>query len=305
MTDVLITENNVLTGESDDDNDDYVAPEHFGLTINDAVGDIDRNSSDESDYIPSDEDSDNSSDSETELEDEKDINAEDEGDEELQFGRNNANVFDEEDNKKMYEHGVKKALPSLSKGMVWPTIYQARRIKDKHTVVLKKYKDEHTCEPLKDNRKKHGKAPYVADEIKEVIRDHPNFTPRDIINHVFRKTGAEVTYWTAWADKNKVIQKLKGSFEEGFWMVPEICKQVLKGNPDSTCKYYIDGDHQFVGFTGEHLTTLSWASAKAFKKSEHKKIMEMLEKDHKDAKTWLESEPVQSWARCYFDLTSK
>ncbi|KAF5194890.1 hypothetical protein FRX31_015529, partial [Thalictrum thalictroides] len=58
------------------------------------------------------------------------------------------------------------------------------------------------------------------------------------------------------------------------------------------------------GFRGEHLVNLAWVAAKGFKKTDHEKIMEMLKNENVKAKEYLEKEPVQSWARCFFDTTS-
>ncbi|KAF9595309.1 hypothetical protein IFM89_038461 [Coptis chinensis] len=46
-------------------------------------------------------------------------------------------------------------------------------------------------------------------------------------------------------------------------------------------------------------------NAKAYMISTHEICMETLEHDEKNAKIWLEKQPKRTWARAYFDLTSK
>ncbi|KAF9597810.1 hypothetical protein IFM89_021895 [Coptis chinensis] len=58
-------------------------------------------------------------------------------------------------------------------------------------------------------------------------------------------------------------------------------------------------------FKVDYLESLCWGAAKAYRISTHEICMETLEHDEKNAKIWLEKQPKRTWARAYFDLTSK
>ncbi|PIA26876.1 hypothetical protein AQUCO_08600027v1 [Aquilegia coerulea] len=297
------------------------------------------------------------------------------------------------------------------------------------TMVLYKFYDVHTCASLGKNTHTHAKAPWVAEEVYDYMVTHPESQPKDIKREIYKMYGEKISYWTAWSARKIVMERMNGSFEESFAQTPELVKQILKGNPGSIVRCYVDGNKQFEGFfvaykscldgwskgcrpvvgldgchlkgkyegvclsvigldgnnglyplaiyitrsetldswmhfltliepnlkkrtkgsgrdiltffsdrqtglvkavstvfsgayhrfcyrhmianyknngfKGEHLVNLAWAGAKAFKVSEHEKMMEILKNENVKAKEYLEREPVQSWARCHFDKTSK
>ncbi|KAF5180323.1 hypothetical protein FRX31_030085, partial [Thalictrum thalictroides] len=155
----------------------------------------------------------------------------------------------------------------------------------------------HTCAALKNNKNEHAKAPWVAHHPLDYFRSHPLSTPKDLKEEIYRLKGAPVTYWVAWDARKMMAEIINGNHEESYMLCRELRTQVLAGNPDSIVKNN--------GFKGEHLNNIAWGAAKAFKESDHKRIMDVMDKDFKKAKDWLEKEPVQSWARCYIDKTSK
>ncbi|OUZ99067.1 hypothetical protein BVC80_8449g6 [Macleaya cordata] len=57
--------------------------------------------------------------------------------------------------------------------------------------------------------------------------------------------------------------------------------------------------------TGFHLEELAWTAASAYTQGEFKKFMRELEKASPAAKAYLDEEVYPSWARSYFEWSSK
>ncbi|KAF9613939.1 hypothetical protein IFM89_013474 [Coptis chinensis] len=80
------------------------------------------------------------------------------------------------------------------------------------------------------------------------MRDHPDFKPTDIVKEVFNKYGVSISYWTAWRSRWLMLEAMHGNYEEGYRLVPELCRQILKRNPGSIAKHFVsDGTKSFIG----------------------------------------------------------
>lgn len=124
-----------------------------------------------------------------------------------------------------------------------------RVLPDKHTVKLRKFLDLHTCEVDPKHKFAQAKAPWVVSELEETFRSHPHFTPMNIQDAMFLKHGVSISYKTAWKAKVRLLEKINRSYEQGYMLVSEICKQVLKKNPLSDARWFKDEETtEFKGF---------------------------------------------------------
>ncbi|KAF5185915.1 hypothetical protein FRX31_024498, partial [Thalictrum thalictroides] len=90
-------------------------------------------------------------------------------------------------------------------------------------------------------------AGFDSDEIED--NDFRETTPKGLKDEIFRLSGVNVSYYTAYKAREKLQAKINGTFEQGFSLVPELQRQVLKANPGSVCRWFMDEEtHEFSGF---------------------------------------------------------
>ncbi|KAL5717647.1 hypothetical protein ACHQM5_010627 [Ranunculus cassubicifolius] len=74
-----------------------------------------------------------------------------------------------------------------------------------------------------------------------------------VANELFARQGVQVTYWVAWEARRRLMEKINGNYEEGYKLVPNMCRNILANNPDSIVKWYVNDDTNefrglFIGF---------------------------------------------------------
>ncbi|KAF9598999.1 hypothetical protein IFM89_033344 [Coptis chinensis] len=96
--------------------------------------------------------------------------------------------------------------------------------RDGHTFILRKYNDEHTCEANEKNKYCQATSLWVAKHFQDNVRDHPNYKPKDLEADMFSIFGVKISYRSAWSARTLILENLNGNYEEGFALVPELCR---------------------------------------------------------------------------------
>lgn len=88
----------------------------------------------------------------------------------------------------------------------------ARRLNDGFTFSIRGLQEEHTCSNSGTNRNKLASAAWVASVIEDEMRmHHTSFTPRDIVKLVWHKYGVTINYWLAWKARGKALERVHGN----------------------------------------------------------------------------------------------
>ncbi|KAI3887238.1 hypothetical protein MKX03_023448 [Papaver bracteatum] len=133
----------------------------------------------------------------------------------------------------------------------------------------------HTCESTHGLNHPLANARWVAKVMLECYKAHPNYKPRDFKTEVKKNHKVDISYFTAWHAFHLCNEKIMGSYEEGYSLLPALCDQIkgentrnivkLKTNPltgrfVSLCIAYrasLDGflkNRPILGLDGCHLT---------------------------------------------------
>ncbi|KAF9588346.1 hypothetical protein IFM89_008776 [Coptis chinensis] len=241
--------NDELNAGSDDEGDKYKYDKTFGPVFGswmDAGYDSAESASNDDEYNPTDSDySDNDLDNDIDpmVVDEEVHNLE----EELQgsvlanvMGLSR-NIYEEEEVAKVADPVVEKfGLCELKPKMSWPTVEACREffvtMAIKHRFSFRQVRNDKFMVIL------------VCKELSYKMRDHPDFKPTDIVKEVFNKYGVSISYWTTWRSRWLMLEAMHGNYEEGYRLVPELCRQILKRNPGSIAKHFVsDGTKSFIG----------------------------------------------------------
>ncbi|KAF6135185.1 hypothetical protein GIB67_035256 [Kingdonia uniflora] len=58
--------------------------------------------------------------------------------------------------------------------------------------------------------------PYIETEIEELVRDVTTLTPKSVAARIKKKFGVVISYYTTWNAKTICMEKIVGSYDEGY-----------------------------------------------------------------------------------------
>ncbi|KAI3937143.1 hypothetical protein MKW92_040015 [Papaver armeniacum] len=127
-------------------------------------------------------------------------------------------------------------------------IYFALVLHDGQTFECKSGHFIHTCESTHGLNHPLANARWVAKVMLECYKAHPNYKPRDFITEVKKNHKVDISYFTAWHAFHLCNEKIMGSYEEGYSLLPALCDQI-KGENNGFVK-----NRPILGLDGCHLT---------------------------------------------------
>ncbi|KAL3623289.1 hypothetical protein CASFOL_032105 [Castilleja foliolosa] len=109
------------------------------------------------------------------------------------------------------------------------------------TFTIRTIVDNHTCGGIQHLGHQQASVQWVASSVEQRIRENPNYKPKEILEDIHRTHGITLSYKQAWRGKERIMAAMRGSFEEGYRLLPQYCEQVKRTNPGSIASVY--GDH--------------------------------------------------------------
>ena len=83
---------------------------------------------------------------------------------------------------------------------------------------------------------------YIVDKLRLTPN---NKLPNDIQNDLFKEHGLSLTYYQAWASKDKALANINGVPEDSYKLIPWICKRLVETDPKTVAKWTCSPNHQF------------------------------------------------------------
>lgn len=82
--------------------------------------------------------------------------------------------------------------------------------------------------------------------MEQRLRENPNYKPKEILEEIHRVHGIALSYKQAWRGKERIMAAVRGSFEEGYRLLPQYTEQIKRTNPGSIAAVYASPeDHCF------------------------------------------------------------
>ncbi|KAI3862255.1 hypothetical protein MKX03_007050 [Papaver bracteatum] len=98
----------------------------------------------------------------------------------------------------------------------------------------------HTCQSYNGITHPLANARWVSKVMLECFKAHPNYKPRDFMTEVKKNHKVEVSYYIAWHAYNLCNEKILGSYEEGYSLLPSLCDEILRENSTNIVKLTTD-----------------------------------------------------------------
>ncbi|XP_077239191.1 uncharacterized protein LOC143880244 [Tasmannia lanceolata] len=98
--------------------------------------------------------------------------------------------------------------------------------------------ESHSCGGITHLGHQQASVQWVANSVEERLRENPHYKPKEILEEIHRVHGITLSYKQAWRGKERIMAAVRGSFEEGYRLLPEYCDQVKRTNPGSIASVY-------------------------------------------------------------------
>ncbi|KAF6167170.1 hypothetical protein GIB67_029808 [Kingdonia uniflora] len=94
----------------------------------------------------------------------------------------------------------------------------------------------HTYPGRSDQSNKNINAQWVVKKVEETIRTVRTTRLAGVKELISRRYGIDISYYTSWNAWTICMEKIVGSYDEGYILQPEFMRQVLLANPGSLAK---------------------------------------------------------------------
>lgn len=106
------------------------------------------------------------------------------------------------------------------------------------TFTIRTIHEAHTCGGIAHLGHQQASVQWVANSVEQRLRENPNYKPKEILEEIHRVHGITLSYKQAWRGKERIMAAMRGSFEEGYRLLPQYCDQVKRTNPGSIASVY-------------------------------------------------------------------
>ncbi|KAL2254516.1 uncharacterized protein LOC105169334 [Sesamum indicum] len=127
-----------------------------------------------------------------------------------------------------------------------PWRIRAVKLPNAPTFTIRSLEGTHTCGKNAHAGHHQASVDWIVNFIEERLRDNINYKPKDISRDVYEQYGITIPYKQAWRAKERGLQAIYGSSEEGYYLLPSYCEQIRKHNPGSIAEVFTAGaDNRF------------------------------------------------------------
>ena len=92
---------------------------------------------------------------------------------------------------------------------------------------------EHECYGITHRGHNNVTSMFIAGKIREKLALQPDYKPVDIVKDMKADFGVEVTYYKAWAAKERAMVQINGTHEGSYAQLPKYIEKLKEANPGS------------------------------------------------------------------------
>ncbi|KAI5661258.1 hypothetical protein M9H77_20581 [Catharanthus roseus] len=127
-----------------------------------------------------------------------------------------------------------------------PWRIRAVKLPNAPTFTIRSLEGIHTCGKNAQTGHHQASVDWIVNFIEERLRDNINYKPKDILHDIYKQYGITIPYKQAWRAKERGLQAIYGSSEEGYYLLPAFCDQIKKTDPGSVAEVFTTGaDNRF------------------------------------------------------------
>lgn len=122
-----------------------------------------------------------------------------------------------------------------------PWRIRAVKLPSAPTFVIRNLEGTHSCGKNAQTGHQQASVDWIVNFIEERLRGNINYKPKDILHDIYKQYGITIPYKQAWRAKERGLQAIYGSFEQGYYLLPAFCDQIKKTNPGSVAEVFTTG----------------------------------------------------------------
>ncbi|CAA0807421.1 Unknown protein [Striga hermonthica] len=127
-----------------------------------------------------------------------------------------------------------------------PWRVRAVKLPNSPTFAIRSLDPMHTCGKNVHACHHQASVDWIVSFIDQNLRENVNYKPKDILQDVYKQYGITIPYKQAWRARERGLQAIYGSSEEGYYFLPAYCEQIRKTNPGSIAEVFTSGsDNRF------------------------------------------------------------
>ncbi|KAG4919760.1 hypothetical protein JHK85_058041 [Glycine max] len=112
-----------------------------------------------------------------------------------------------------------------SEGCPWRI--HAAKLPGVPTFTIRTIHENHTCGGISHLGHQQASVQWVANSVEQRLKENPNCKPKEILEEIHRVHGITLSYKQAWRGKERIMAAMRGSFEEGYRLLPQYCEQLM------------------------------------------------------------------------------
>lgn len=106
------------------------------------------------------------------------------------------------------------------------------------TFTIRTIHESHSCGGITHLGHQQASVQWVASSVEQSLKENPHYKPKEILEEIHRVHGITLSYKQAWRGKERIMAAVRGSFEEGYRLLPQYCDQIRRTNPESIALVY-------------------------------------------------------------------
>ncbi|CAA0807405.1 Unknown protein, partial [Striga hermonthica] len=115
---------------------------------------------------------------------------------------------------------------------------RAVNLPNSSTFAIRSLDPTHTCGKKAHACHHQASINWIVSFIGQNLRENMNYKPKDILQDVYKEYGITIPYKQAWRARERGLQDIYGSSEEGYYFLPAYCEQIRKTNPGSIAEVF-------------------------------------------------------------------
>ncbi|OWM67290.1 uncharacterized protein LOC116208500 [Punica granatum] len=123
-----------------------------------------------------------------------------------------------------------------SEGCPWRI--HAAKLPGVPTFTIRTINGNHSCGGITHLGHQQASVQWVAESVEQRLIENPNYKPKEILEEIHRLHGITLSYKQAWRGKERIMAVMRGSFEEGYRLLPQYCEQIKRTNLGSIAAVY-------------------------------------------------------------------
>ncbi|PKU63310.1 hypothetical protein MA16_Dca013354 [Dendrobium catenatum] len=126
---------------------------------------------------------------------------------------------------------------------------RASLCEDTQSFQIRRVDGVHTCPGVNRAGNRLATSAWVANEIQDLVKRHPDIPPKEIKSNLEKEYGLSVPYMKLWRAREQARDAIFGSVDDSYKWVPTLKAELLERNPGSHITYTFDSsDHAFQRF---------------------------------------------------------